>query len=160
MGCFYRRFGIYVSMCLYCDPESSGKRHVPTGESEGEASAPGNTEAALLRTVSDRTTVAEIDVQQLKDGTLLVMHDANFKRTMGKNLNVWVADAAALQDLNDGQRASWKYVGDPVPAMETMLLAAKGRIRLMIELKSTYHEKDLEGETLSLIKNVVCWSSA
>lgn len=151
--------GILVLLVVFSESEIAGNLSVRISDQTqviahraGAASAPENTEAALLRAVSDQTTVAEIDVQQLKDGTLIVMHDANFKRTMGKNLNVWEADAAALQDLNDGQRASWKYVGDPLPTLETMLLAAKGRIRLMIELKSTGHEKDLEEETLSLIK--------
>lgn len=33
--------------------------------------------------------MVEIDVQQLKDGILMVLHDMNFKRTTGVDLNVW-----------------------------------------------------------------------
>ena len=151
--------GILALLVVFSESEIAGNLPVRISDQTqiiahraGAALAPENTEAALLRAVSDQTTVAEIDVQQLKDGTLIVMHDANFKRAMGKNLNVWEADAAAFQDLNEGQRDSWEYAGEPVPTLETMLLAAKGRIRLMIELKSTGHEKDLEEGTLSLIK--------
>ena len=55
----------------------------------GAAFAPENTVAALNEAIEDGADMAEIDVQQLKDGTLVVLHDTNFKRTTGVDLNTW-----------------------------------------------------------------------
>ena len=52
----------------------------------GAKVAPENTLAALKQAIRDGAPIAEIDVQQLSDGTLIVMHDSNFKRTAGEDL--------------------------------------------------------------------------
>ena len=40
-------------------------------------------------------------MQQLKDGTLIVMHDTNFLRTAGVDLPVWDAEFSDLERMND-----------------------------------------------------------
>ena len=50
----------------------------------GAKVAPENTLAALEQAIRDGAPIAEIDVQQLSDGTLIVMHDSYFKRTAGE----------------------------------------------------------------------------
>lgn len=44
------------------------------------------------------------------------------------------------------------FAGEPVPTLDDMLAAAKGRISLMVELKSTGRERNLVAETLACIK--------
>ena len=118
----------------------------------GAVFGPENTIAALNKAIEDGADMAEIDVQQLKDGTLVVLHDTNFQRTTGVNLNVWDAQYDQVKELDAGSLHSPEYAGEPVPTLEEMLGAAKGKIQLMIELKSTGHEKSLVKDTLALIE--------
>lgn len=118
----------------------------------GAKVAPENTVAALEQAVRDGAPIAEIDVQQLADGTLIVMHDSNFKRTAGEDICVWDAEAEDLGSLEVGSGFSAAYRGEQVPTLEEMLACARGRITLMIELKYTGQEEMLEEGVLTLLK--------
>ena len=117
----------------------------------GGVFGPENTVAGLNQAIEMGADMAEIDVQQLKDGTLVVLHDTNFKRTTGVDLNVWDADYEQVKSLDAGSYHSSEYAGEPVPTLEEMLKAAKGKIELMIELKATGREQSLVEDTLALI---------
>lgn len=118
----------------------------------GAKVAPENTVAALEQAVRDGAPIAEIDVQQLADGTLIVMHDSNFKRTAGADICVWDAEAEDLGSLEVGSGFSAAYRGEQIPTLEEMLACARGRITLMIELKYTGQEEMLEEGVLALLK--------
>ena len=117
----------------------------------GALFAPENTVAALNNAIQEGAFSAEIDVQQTQDGTLIVMHDTNFKRTTGYDGQVWDTPYEIVKTLDAGSSYS-DDANEPVPTLAMMLEAAKDRIHLMIELKSTGHEKQLEEATLALIK--------
>lgn len=118
----------------------------------GVTFGPENTVAALNQAVKDGADMAEIDVQQLKDGTLVVLHDTNFMRTTGVKLNVWDAEYEQVKGMDAGSFRSREYAGEPVPTLEEMLEAAKGKVQLMIELKATGREQSLVEDTITLIK--------
>ncbi|MFQ9873257.1 MAG: glycerophosphodiester phosphodiesterase family protein, partial [Oscillospiraceae bacterium] len=65
---------------------------------------------------------------------------------------VWETDYSTVQALDAGSFFSSTFAGERVPTLEEMLNAAKGRIRLMIELKSTGHEHNLVEQTIQLIQ--------
>ena len=109
--------------------------------------------AALEQAIRDGAPIAEIDVQQLSDGTLIVMHDSNFKRTTGEDICVWDAEADALKTLEVGSGFSSAYRGEQIPTLEEMLTCARGRITLMIELKYTGQEDALEESVLTLLQD-------
>ena len=67
----------------------------------GAKVAPENTLAALEQAIRDGAPIAEIDVQQLSDGTLIVMHDSNFKRTAGEDVHF-------LQHTEENRSRHWK----------------------------------------------------
>lgn len=117
----------------------------------GARVAPENTVAALEQAIRDGAPIAEIDVQQLADGSLIVMHDSNFKRTAGEDICVWDADVEQLAAMEVGSRFGAAYRGEKVPTLEEMLRCAKGRIVLMIELKYTGQEDALEEAVLALL---------
>lgn len=118
----------------------------------GAAFAPENTIAALENTIKDKVGLAEIDVQQTRDGVLIVMHDSNFKRTAGLKQKVWDTDYKTVQTLEAGSHFSSAFAGEKIPTLKELLLAAKGRIDLMIELKATGHEEKLVEKTVEEIK--------
>lgn len=119
----------------------------------GARVAPENTVAALEQAIRDGVPIAEIDVQQMADGTLIVMHDSNFKRTAGEDICVWDAEADVLRNMEVGSGFSAAYRGEQVPTLEEMLACAKGRITLMIELKYTGQEQELEETVLEMLRN-------
>ena len=119
----------------------------------GAKVAPENTVAALEQAIRDGVPIAEIDVQQLSDGTLIVMHDSNFKRTTGEDICVWDVETDALKTLEVGSGFSAAYRGEQIPTLEEMLACARGRITLMIELKYTGQEDALEESVLTLLQD-------
>ena len=160
---FLRKAGVllctFLLLLLYSESEFVKGFTLPVNTSTqivahraGAAYAPENTAAALEECIKDGADWAEIDVQQTKDGTLIIMHDDNFKRTTGLNLDVWNAEYENIKHLDAGSFFSSAYAGEPIPTLEEMLLLAKNRIRLMIELKYTGHEIALVEQTLALIE--------
>lgn len=119
----------------------------------GATFAPENTLAALNDSIEAGAEMAEIDVQQTRDGKLIIMHDSNFLRTTGLNQPVWETDFATVKTLDAGSYFSKSFAGERIPTLEEMLAAAKGHIRLMIELKSTGHEHGLVEQTIQQIKS-------
>ena len=114
----------------------------------GAKVAPENTLAALEQAIRDGAPIAEIDVQQLSDGTLIVMHDSNFKRTAGEDVCVWDTEADVLSTLEVGSTFSAAYRGEQIPTLEEMLACAGDRITLMIELKYSGQEYDMVDECI------------
>jgi glycerophosphoryl diester phosphodiesterase len=113
-----------------------------TAHRGSSVAAPENTLAALRQAIEDRADFAEIDVQQAKDGTIVVVHDGNLKRLAGVDANVWEMDYEALSRLDVGSRHSNAFAGERIPRLEQALDAARDRIRLNIELKTNGHEND------------------
>lgn len=100
--------GTLLLVTLFSETEVGGwRRYTPEQATEvvahraGAGFAPENTVSALKQAAEDGAHMAEIDVQQLKDGTLIVMHDTNFLRTAGVDLPVWDAEFSDLERMND-----------------------------------------------------------
>ncbi|MDC7286317.1 glycerophosphodiester phosphodiesterase [Blautia schinkii] len=149
----------YVFLGLYSESEFFSGFSLPADTSTqivahraGAAYAPENTAAALEECIEDGADWAEVDVQQTKDGTLILMHDDNFKRTAGLDENVWDVNYEDVKHLDAGSYFSPRYTGEPIPTLEEILLLSKNRIKLMIELKYTGHESRLVEQTLALIE--------
>nr|WP_301335129.1 glycerophosphodiester phosphodiesterase [Holtiella tumoricola] len=114
--------------------------------------APENTLSALGEAVRLGANYAEIDVQQLQDGELILMHDTNFKRTTGKDKNVWESTYEEVKTYDAGSLFDEYYVGEQIPTLEQAIVYAKDKIELMIELKLTGYEKGLEEKVVELIE--------
>lgn len=118
----------------------------------GAAFAPENTLAALRQAIKAGIMMAEIDVQQLKDGTLIIMHDMNFKRITGIDLNIRDADYEMVKKMDAGSFFSSEFAGERIPTLEEMLCAAKNKIQLMLELKAGGYKENIEEKTLQLVE--------
>ena len=59
----------------------------------GALFAPENTMAALDHAIAMNIDMVEIDVQQLKDGELILLHDDSFNRTTGENKKMCIRDS-------------------------------------------------------------------
>lgn len=118
----------------------------------GAAFAPENTLAALQYAIDAKADIAEIDVQQTQDKVLIAAHDNNLKRTTGVDLHIGDADYSFIRKLDAGAFFSSTFKGEHIPTLEEMLSTARDKIQLMIELKSTGHERSLVSETIKQIE--------
>lgn len=142
----------YIEMTMPYGYDAPGDRRIQVvAHRAGAKFAPENTLSALHEAVKSGADSAEIDVQQTKDGELIVMHDTNFKRTAGVNKNVWDVTLKEAETYDVGSFFRAHYRDERIPTLEDMIRAADRHIHLMIELKSSGHEKNLEEKTAALI---------
>lgn len=116
------------------------------------ADAPENTLYAFSDAISVGADFIELDVQQTKDGVLVVMHDSNLKRTTGVNKDIWDVDYADIQNLDAGSWFDPAYANARIPTLEETLQFVDKRAKLNIEIKPTKHGSDtLEQDVAELI---------
>lgn len=114
--------------------------------------APENTLVALEYAIRDLSDYAEIDVQETKDGEIIVFHDASLKRITGINKNIWTLNYNEIKDLDVGSWFSKEFVDVRIPTLDEAIKFSKGRIKLNIEIKPTGHDKNLEESVVRLIE--------
>ena len=101
----------------------------------------------------------ELDVQETKDGKLIVIHNNDFRETAGVKKNVWDVTYEEAKTFNVGAYMEKEAY---VPTLEEVLIWAKeNNVKLNIELKDNEHSLSLVASTLDLVnkynykKNVV-----
>jgi glycerophosphoryl diester phosphodiesterase len=112
---------------------------------------PENTMAAVTKAIEDQADWIEIDVQETGDGEVVVAHDSDFMKVAGRDLKIW---DATMQDLAGFDVGSWfdpDYADERTPTLRDVLLAAKGRSKVLIELKYYGHDKQLEKRVASIV---------
>lgn len=116
------------------------------------ADAPENTLYAFSDAISVGADFIELDVQQTRDGVLVVMHDSNLKRTTGVNKDIWDVDYVDIQNLDAGSWFDPAYANARIPTLEETLQFVDKRAKLNIEIKPTKHGSDtLEQDVAELI---------
>lgn len=114
---------------------------------------PENSRSAFEGAIALGANWIELDVQQTKDGQIIIMHDTNLKRTTGVDRNIWEMNYADLQQLEIGSWFSTEFTGEPIMLLsEAIELAKENNIRLNIELKPTGHEEDFEKHVIDIVK--------
>jgi len=104
--------------------------------------APENTMASFEEALRLGADIIELDVHLSKDGELVVMHDPTVDRTTtGKG---WIRDLTLreIRRLDAGVRFGQAFAGQKVPILEDVLHWARGKTRLLIEIKNgpVYYE--------------------
>jgi len=123
-----------------------------TAHRGSSANAPENTLASVRQAIVEKAEFAEIDVQEIADGTIVVMHDTDFLRVSKVDRKTWEVDAEEIKRYDVGLWFSEKFKGERVPTLGEMIDLAKGRIRLNIEIKVHGHEKQLVRSVVRIIR--------
>ena len=97
--------------------------------------APENTLAAFELALAMGAKSAEFDVQQTRDGRLVVIHDTNLKRVARVRRRVGALTWLELSRLDVGAWFKPKFKGEQVPALEEVLDLFQGRAELHLEIK-------------------------
>ncbi len=123
-----------------------------TAHRGASGSYPENTMAAFRGALELGADWIELDVQQTRDGRLVVMHDRNVRRVTGVNGYVWRMSWEELSALDAGALFGSDFAGERIPLLEEVLaFAAENDIRLNIELKPSAHDVSLEKGVLDLV---------
>jgi glycerophosphoryl diester phosphodiesterase len=113
---------------------------------------PENTMAAVVKAIADGADWVEIDVQETADGEVVVAHDSDFMKSAGVDLKVWNATMADLARIDIGSWFDPAYAAERTPTLRDVLVAARGKAKVMIELKSYGHDVDLEGRVVRVVE--------
>ncbi|SFR91529.1 glycerophosphodiester phosphodiesterase [Anaeromicropila populeti] len=132
-------------------PDALGNMQI-TAHRGSSYEAPENTMAAIEKAIENMADYAEIDVQETKDGEVILLHDSNLLRTTGYNAFIWEVTLEKLRTLDAGSWMSEEYAGTQIPTLEEVLAYCKGKIKLNIEIKSNGKFNDLEGKVAALIE--------
>lgn len=114
---------------------------------------PENTMSAFVGAKELGADWIELDVQQTKDGEIIVIHDTNFKRTTGLDRNTWELTYAEVCQLDAGSFFAPEFQRERIPLLsEVIAFAGENHIKLNIELKPTGHETDFEKSVVDIIR--------
>ena len=120
------------------------------------AKAPENTIPAFQMCIDNRFTAAELDVQMLADGTIVVLHDDNLKRTTGMNKNVWEVTYDKIKNLDNGSFFDRSFSGTTIPTLDDVIRLADSssdKLYLNIEIKRTGHDDGIVEKVVQIIND-------
>ncbi|MBR2333257.1 MAG: hypothetical protein IKA60_02880 [Rikenellaceae bacterium] len=124
----------FVSAKLFSGSDRVRDDIAITAHRGGAGYAPENSLTAVLRSLNMGVSSIEIDVQQTKDGHIVVCHDNTVDRTTngsGKISEMTLDEIRALQLVaEDGT-----LLGEGVPTLGEVLEAMGGRAHLLLEIK-------------------------
>jgi len=116
------------------------------------AAAPENTLAAFQLGADLGADFVELDVQESEDGEVVVVHDSDLMKVGGSPLKIWEAPAAALRAVDIGSRKGLPFAGERVPTLAEVFAVTKGRVRVVVELKSYGHSQRLEERVVEIVE--------
>ena len=114
--------------------------------------APENTMEAVALAVENHADYVEIDVQETKDGVVILLHDSSLARTCGDSRNIWEVTWKELSQMDAGSWFSSEFAGARVPTLEQVFQEFGGQIPMNIEVKNNGHNSDLVGKVLEMIE--------
>ncbi|QDT46866.1 Glycerophosphoryl diester phosphodiesterase [Symmachiella dynata] len=114
--------------------------------------APENTLASIQGAIDQGADYAEIDVQETRDGVVVVVHDSDLKKLGGPGTKIWNATAEDLRKVDIGSWFDPQFSDQRVPTLAEVLSLAKGKIRVNIELKFYGHNDRLEERVAEIVE--------
>ncbi len=118
------------------------------------AEAPENTLPAFQKCIDEGFSAAELDVQMLADGTIIVMHDDNLKRTTGVDKNVWEVTYDEIKNLDNGAFFNPEFEGTKICTLDEAIklaASAKDKLYLNIEIKRNGHDDGIAEKVVQII---------
>ncbi|MFV0431345.1 MAG: glycerophosphodiester phosphodiesterase family protein [Alphaproteobacteria bacterium] len=115
------------------------------------AKAPSNSRSAILEAIDMKADMVELDVQETADGMVIVHHDKDYMLTSQISKAVHELDYATTKDISIGQSFSSEFANEKVMSLKEALQTAKGKVKLLIELKYYGYDQNLAQRVLDLV---------
>lgn len=129
---------------------------VITAHRGSSGTAPENTIIAIEKAITDGADMVEFDVQRTVDGKIVLIHDEKIDRTTNGTGYVSELDWDYLKTVDAGSWFDPIYAGESIPLLSDALELCKDRIRINIEMKTSYLDHALIGDVLDLIDKKKC----
>jgi glycerophosphoryl diester phosphodiesterase len=97
--------------------------------------APENTMVSFERGMALRVDAIELDIHPTSDGELVVMHDPTLDRTTNGHGLISAHTLAQIRELDAGSWFHPSFKDERVPTLHEVLTWARGRIKVVIEIK-------------------------
>ncbi|WP_020470737.1 glycerophosphodiester phosphodiesterase [Zavarzinella formosa] len=97
--------------------------------------APENTVAAIKLAWEQKADGSEFDIYLTKDGKIVVIHDADTKRTAGVAMPVAKSQFDELRKLDIGTWKNAKYAGEKIPTLAEMFATVSPGKKVFVEVK-------------------------
>ncbi|MGK5556736.1 glycerophosphodiester phosphodiesterase [Actinomadura kijaniata] len=143
--------------------EAASARVTNIAHRGASSGAPENTLAAFRLARSQRADMFELDVQQTKDGKLVLMHDTTLRRTTDveqryPRRSPWRVKDFTLAEIRRLDAGSWfsrRYRGERVPTLGEALTAMRDSgLGLLLEVKAPHLYPGIERRIASeLVRN-------
>ena len=114
--------------------------------------APENTLAAVRQAIEDQADWIEIDVQETADGEVVVIHDSDFMKLAGNKSKVREATLVQMGDIDIGSWFDPSFSAERVPTLRKVLDTARGKAKVVIELKYYGHDEKLEQRVVDVVE--------
>ncbi len=124
-----------------------------TAHRGASADYPENTMSAFVGAKKLGADWVELDVQQTKDGKIVVSHDTNLLRVTGVNKNIIDMNYSEIAKLDAGSFFDKEFKDERIPLFEDVVKwASENNMKLNVELKPVGKEKDFEKMVIDIIK--------
>ena len=123
-----------------------------TAHRGSKVKAPENTLSALRQAIAEGADYAEIDVQTTADGVVVLLHDADLMRVASVNRRLRDIDYEELSHIDVGSWFAPEFNSERIPTLQEAIDAARGRIKLNIELKFTWPDPALTEKVVDIIR--------
>jgi len=115
--------------------------------------APENTLAAIEEAIRQRADWVEIDVQETREGGIVVIHDRDLMKVAGVPMNVRDATFAELRSVDIGSWFDARFSGERVATLAEVLELCRGRVKFIVELKYYGGEERFEERVVEIIES-------
>lgn len=109
-------------------------------------------EPAMEAAVDQMADFAELDVQETRDGVLVLFHDSTLERIDGTRRTIRSLSWDELQQVDAGGWYSEQYSGTRIPKLEDVIEYVRGRMMLNIEIKYAGASSDLPEKVVDCIR--------
>jgi glycerophosphoryl diester phosphodiesterase len=116
------------------------------------ADAPENTLAAIEEAIRQGADWVEIDVQETREGLIVVTHDRDLMKVGGVPVNVREAPLAELKNVDIGSWFDERFSGERVATLTELFNLCRGRVKVVVELKYYGGEVRFEERVIEIIE--------
>ena len=126
---------IIFCLSIFCMFNFLSAQITITGHRGAAGYAPENTLSAIKKGLALGVDRIEIDVQQSKDGVVILMHDKTLKRTTNGKGYIRNKTWAELSQLVAPAEFAATFPNEKIPTLEEALLLINGKAQFVIEIK-------------------------
>ncbi len=113
---------------------------------------PENSLSAIRTALTKEINYIEVDVQLTKDKEVVLYHDISLRRLAGLSESVSQLNYNELSKVDIGSSYSNEYEGEKIPTLDEALKEVKGKMNVIVELKSYGPKKELVRKTIEIIE--------